>query len=184
MLKTMRGRVWGAVLVLMLVLVGVVGMGFTNGEVSFGEAAAYGVILLLAGGAYEMAVALKRRSRIYRAAFILGLVGALLLIWVNGAVGIIGSEDNPANLLYGAVLGVGLLGTLAARFRPRGMAATLSVAAGVQFLVPVFALFVWPAETHWGAAGVMGVFIFSSIFAVMFAGSAGMFWRARDWQKE
>jgi hypothetical protein len=36
------------------------------------------------------------------------LARGLLLVWVTGAVGIIGSEDNPANSLYIGVLGVGL----------------------------------------------------------------------------
>jgi hypothetical protein len=33
-----------------------------------------------------------------------------LLVWINGVVGIIGSEQEDANLLHGAVLAVGLLG--------------------------------------------------------------------------
>ena len=36
-------------------------------------------------------------------------MAAFLLIWINLAVGIIGSEDNPANLMYGAVLLLGLV---------------------------------------------------------------------------
>jgi len=33
-----------------------------------------------------------------------------IIVWINGAVGITGSENNPANLLYGGVLVVGIIG--------------------------------------------------------------------------
>ena len=119
-----------------------------------------------------------KKSANYKLAFGIGLAGVLLLGWVNGAVGIIGNEDNPANLLYGAVVFVGLVGSILSRFHARGMSRTLYVAAVVQFLVPIFALFVWPAQTSWGAAGVNGVLAFNSIFAVLFALSGFFFQRA------
>jgi len=103
-------------------------------------------------------------------------VGVLLLGWVSGAVGIIGSEDNPVNLMYWAVFAVGLIGSLISRFKPRGMARTLFATALVQVLVPVVALIISP-EVSWGNVGVIGVFVFNSIFALPFAGSAMLFRR-------
>jgi hypothetical protein len=97
-------------------------------------------------------------------------------------VGIIGSEDNPANLMYGAVFAVGLFGSLAARFKPRGMALTLFAAAMVQVIVPVVAFFIWPAKASWGEAGVIGVFIINLIFAALFVVSALLFRRAANGQ--
>jgi hypothetical protein len=152
-------------------------MQFT-GELQWTEAVAYSVILLAAGGTYELWQWLRSRSRAYRLAFGVGLAGALLLGWVNGAVGVIGSEDNPANLMYGAVFAVGLAGSLISRFKPRGMARTLFAAAMVQFLVPVVALSSWPARASWGDAGVIGVFILSSMFAGLFFGSGLLFRQA------
>jgi hypothetical protein len=149
-----------------------------SGEVQWNEAAAYVVMLLVVGGAYELWRWLKTRDKTYRLAFGLGFFGAFLLFWANGAVGIIGSENNPANLMYGAVFVVGLVGVLLSRFRPRGMARTLFAAAAVQMLIPVFALFVWPAQASWGEAGVIGVFIINSIFAMIFVASAWLFRRA------
>ena len=55
-----------------------------------------------------------------------------MLVWINLAVGIIGSEDNPANLMYGGVLAVGVAGAVAARFRPGGMARALAATALAQ----------------------------------------------------
>jgi len=51
-------------------------------------------------------------------------------------------------------------------------------------LVPVVALFIWPANASWGNAGVIGVFVFNSIFAVLFAVSGLLFLRASATPKE
>ena len=152
-------------------------MLFTD-EINWVEAAAYCFILLAVGGACELARALHKRSRVYRWAAGIGLVGAFLLFWANGAVGIIGSEDNPANLMYGAVFLAGLIGSLLSRLKPRGMAITLFTAAVIQMLVPVFALLVWPAQASWGQAGVIGVFMINVFFALLFVVSSLLFRRA------
>src|SRR3989344_8453980 len=172
---TKRLIVWTVVIAFILLIP--LAMQFTD-EVQWNEAIAYSVILLAVGGLYELWLWLQTRTRVYRIAFGVGLAGALFLGWVNGAVGIIGSEDNPANLMYGAVFAVGLIGSLISRFKPRGMAHTLFATALVQLLVPVVALFIWPAKTSWGNAGVIGVFVFNSIFAVLFVVSALLFRRA------
>jgi len=177
--NTIRFIVWAvvAVLILMILLV----MQFTNigqVEVQWNEAIAYGIILLAVGGAYEMWQWLKTRNNVYRFAFGVGLAGVLLLGWVSGAIGIIGSENNPANLLYWAVPAVGLIGSLLSRFKAREMARTLFAVALVQFLVPVVALIISP-EVSWGNAGVIGVFVVNSIFAALFAGSGFLFLRAK-----
>ncbi len=80
------------------------------------------------------------RSIAFRAAVALALAAAFLIIWINGAVGIIGDEDNPANLMFGAVLAVALLGSLAALFRAPGMAIAMFAAAVAQLAVGVIAL--------------------------------------------
>jgi len=44
----------------------------------------------------------------------LALVAALLILWFNLAAGLIGIEDDdPANLLYVGVLGIGFVGAVA-----------------------------------------------------------------------
>ena len=164
---TRRLVVWVVIVILIFILLVSVAMQFTD-EVQWGEVFAYSIILLAVGGFYELWQWLKTRTMIYRIAFSVGLVGVLLLGWVNGAVGIIGSEDNPANLMYGAVFAVWLIGALISRFKSYGMAYTLFATALVQMLVPVVALFIWPAQASWGEAGVIGVFVFNSIFAVLF----------------
>lgn len=122
----------------------------------------------------------KKGNRIYRIAFGVGILGAFLLFWANGAIGIIGSEDNPANLMYGAVFVVGIIGSIISRLKPDGMAYTLFAAGVIQILVPLFALFIWPAQTSWGNAGVIGVLIFNSFFAIFFFVSALLFRHASN----
>lgn len=172
---TTRRIVWVVVGILILIVLWV--MQFTDFgqvEVQWDEAIAYSIILLAVGGAYELWQWLKTRIKTYRIAFSVGLAGMFLLGWASGAVGVIGSENQPVNLMYWAVPAVGLIGSLLSRFKSRGMAHTLFATAVVQMLVPVIALIISP-EVSWGNAGVIGVFVFNSIFAVLFVGSALLF---------
>jgi len=177
MKNTTRLIVWAVVAALILMLpLGMLFPPFAK-EVQWYEAVVYGVMLLAAGGAYELWQWLKTRRGAYRLAFGVGFAGALFLGWVNGAIGIIGSENNPANRMYWAVFAVGLVGSLLSRFKPRGMARVLFAAALVQLAVPVIALTIFP-EAGWGNAGVIGVFVLNSVFAALFAASASLFLRA------
>jgi len=141
-----------------------------------------GALLMGTGFTYEL-VAKKGGTFAYRAAVGVALITALLLVWINLAVGIIGDEDNPANLMYLGVLVVGLIGTAVARLEKRGMARALFSMALVQAMVPVIALKVWTPSapsgaSSWGSAGVAGVFGLNAVFVLLFAGSALLFRRA------
>jgi len=96
------------------------------------------VLLFGTGLAYEL-LASKADHATYRFAVGIAVVSALLLVWVNAAVGIIG-DDNPANVLYVGVIVVGIIGAIIARQQPHGMARTLCVMAMAQMVVPVLAL--------------------------------------------
>lgn len=172
---TRRLIVWAAV-VAALLLIPLVAMQFTE-EVNWDlfDFAVMGAMLFGAGLAYEL-VARKGGATAYRVAVGLALVGVFLLVWINGAVGIIGNEGNPANLMYFGVLVVGLIGAVIVRLQPRGMAKALLAMALAQLLVPVIALMIWqPQVTSWGAAGVAGVFVLNAFFAMLFAVSALLF---------
>ena len=112
----------------------------------------------------------------YRTAVGLALLAALLLFWVNGAVGIIGSENNDANLMYAGVLAIGLIGAVIARFEPQGMARAMLATAVAQALVAVIAL-----VAGWGSSGpiwprdVIGA---TAIFVTLWLVSAWLFRRA------
>lgn len=123
-----------------ILLVPAVAMLFTD-EVKWDAADfAFAALLVLAvGGGCELVLRMTP-NRSYRAAAAIGLVMAFLVVWANAAVGIIGSEDNPANHLFHAVLGVGLAGAFVARFRPPGMARAMVAMAAAQLLAMVFAM--------------------------------------------
>jgi hypothetical protein len=80
------------------------------------------------------------RSVFYRLGFGLALMTGFVLVWMNLAVGIIGSEDNPANLMYAGVLAIGAAGAVLARLKPQGMAIALVVMAVAQGLVSATAV--------------------------------------------
>ena len=112
-----------------------------------------GVVLFGARLTYELA-ARTMANIAYRAAVGVAVSAALILVWVNLAVGLIGTEDNPANLMYIGVLAIGIIGAIIARFRPQGMARTLVATALAQTLVAVIALIarfgstgpIWPQD--------------------------------------
>lgn len=132
-------------------------------------------VAILFGGALLFELAWRRKeSFAYRMAAGLALTAALALVWVNGAVEIIG-DDNPANLMFFGVPLVGLAGAVRARFQPRGMTRALLATAIAQALVPVIALVARsPREASW-SPGVLPVFGLNTVFVALFAGSALLF---------
>ena len=125
-----------------------------------------GALLFGAGTTYEL-IARLGGSTAYRAATGLAVFTALILVWVNAAVGVIG--DGAVNLMYVGVLAVGIVGTGLARLKARGMARTLFAMTLAQLAVPVLALVIWNPPFD---PGIMPV------FAVLFVGSGLWFWRA------
>ena len=125
-----RIAAWSAAV--FMLLLPLVAMQFTDEVVwDVADFAIFGALLLGAGVTYELAARMTGNTT-YRFAVGLALAAAFILVWVNGAVGIIGSEDNDANLMYGGVLGVGVIGAVIARFRPHGMARALFATALAQ----------------------------------------------------
>ncbi|HEX8327070.1 MAG TPA: hypothetical protein VF629_05985 [Hymenobacter sp.] len=100
-------------------------------------------VLLFGTGLTYVLIARKWNNTVYRVAVGVAVLAGLLLVWANAAVGLVGSEDNPANLLYAGVLAVALMGAIVARFRPLGMSRAMFGAAIAYVLVTVVALFVW-----------------------------------------
>lgn len=135
-----RGLVLLALAVTFVLSVPLVAMRFSD-EVAWSvfDFAFAGVLLLGVGFAYQVASRMSRDFG-YRAAAGVALATTLLLIWINGAVGVIGTEDDAINLLYGGVLGVGIVGAIIARFRSQGMMRALLATAVAQMLVAVIAL--------------------------------------------
>lgn len=96
--------------------------------------AVFAAILLVPYAALEIVLRVSG-DIFYRAGAVVGLIGAFLLVWANLAVGVIGSENNPVNLLFVGVIVVGAVGALIARFRPWGM--VVSVLAAVALYAAI-----------------------------------------------
>jgi hypothetical protein len=180
--RSIRRQMWYVALVTAsILLVPLMAMQFTN-EVNWNlfDFFVMGILLFGTGLTYVL-ISKISDSVAYRIAVGVAALAGLLLIWMNLAVGIIGSEDNPANLLYTAVLATGIIGAGIARFQPRGMSHTLFVTAFVQMLVPVIALIIWrPAVEE--TPGMVGVFFLNAFFAALFVISALLFRRAEQKQ--
>lgn len=119
----------------------------------------------------------KGANTINKAAITITIATILVLFWINGAVGIIGSENNPANLMYFGVIIIVIIGSIISRFKPHKMALTLSMAAFAQILAPVIALIIWKPQID---LGVLGLFILNGFFVAMFIMSAYLFKKVAD----
>ena len=170
-----RIAAWAAAVALILLLP-LVAMQFTD-EVNWGLAdfVVAGALLFGAGLTYEL-VARTRANIAYRAAVGVAVAAALILVWGNLAVGLIGTEDNPANLMYIGVLAVGIIGAIIARFQPHGMARALFATALAQALVAVIALIA--GMQHHRGSSVAEILMLTGFFAALWLISAWLFRKA------
>lgn len=156
----------------LLLLLPLVAMQFTD-DVDWSVADFVFAGVLLAGVGIPLELAVRKKSdTVYRVAVGVGLVGALLLVWMNGAVGIIGSENNAANLMYGGVLAIGIAGSFMARFRSGGMARVLIATAIAQAVVTVVALV---ARLGSPESGPLEILALNGFFVALWIGSALLF---------
>lgn len=128
--------------------------------------ATFGGMLLTALIGFEI-VARLSGSPGYRAAWGVAILAAFLLLWVQLAVGVIGSEHDAANRVLLVIPAVWGLGALASGFRARGMAVTMAAVAVTQVAIGLLAL----------SAGyrIIGPTV---VFAGLWLLSAGLFYRA------
>lgn len=157
---TARSNIWriigwgGAV---MLILTPLVAMQYTrevNWTVSDFVFAA--IIFGIVGGLLELAVRLTKNWYARAGAFFAVLAG-FVVIWANGAVGMIGNEDNPVNLWFGAVLLTAITGAILARYKTGAMANAMFAAGLAQASIGLF-------------AGILGADRLGGIFTVVLAG--------------
>lgn len=127
-----------AALLLLLPMVGMLfesrlhwGMNWTASD--FLDAA---VLLGGTGAALEVSVRLSGNLA-YRAGAFLGIGAALVLVWANLAVGLVGSEGNAANLWFMAVPVVGLIMAAVGRFAAQGLVRAMLAMVVAQIVAGV-----------------------------------------------
>lgn len=169
-----RRVMWGGAA--LLLLLPLVAMQFTT-EVNWDETdfIVMGAMLAIACGTVELAIRASGEAA-YRLGAIVAVGAGFLLVWINLAVGIIGSEDNALNLVYAGVLAVAVVGSVVASFEPAGMARALFATAAAQMIVTVLALaWGWGAWEPPGAAGILAL---NAFFAALWLLSGGLFRRS------
>ena len=166
-------RIFGWGCAIGLVLLPLVAMQFTS-EVNwtFSDFIAASLMIGLTGGALELAVR-GSTNPWGRAGAGVMIITCFLLVWVNLAVGFLGSEDNPANILFLLVLGIAIGGSIATRLRAAPMVRTMLAAAIVQLLVATTALAAGWASPGW--EGVYEVVMGSTLFGGLWLISAALF---------
>ncbi|HEX2764684.1 MAG TPA: hypothetical protein VHM92_12690 [Allosphingosinicella sp.] len=157
-----RTALWS--LAALLLLAPVVAMRFTD-EVNWtaSDFLFAGIVFGTIGLVAELIVR-RSGSVAYRAAAGFALAAAFVIVWANGAVGMIGDEGNAYNLWFYAAILVALAGALAARMRASGMALATLAAGIVQVGVALGGL----------SADPQGAWI-SAAFASLWLVSAALF---------
>ena len=160
-------RILGWVAVAALLMLPLIAMRFTT-DVNWtaSDFVAAGIMLGGAGLGTEFLVR-RSCSHAYRIGATVAVLGALLTVWVNLAVGMIGDEDNPYNLLFFGVIVTALLGMILARFKAAGMAGAMLVAGIAQATVAAFGI---PADRLGG--------VLSMGFAGPWLLATALFWYA------
>lgn len=152
----------------LLLMIPLIAMQFSDEVVwTFSDFVIAGGLLFGTGFMYILVTRLlatqMAENPIYRVAVGFALLTGLFLIWSNLAVGIIGSENNPYNVIYFGVIAVGIIGAFIARFEPKGMTYTMFVMALAQALVTAIALiggfYQSPPSTIFHIIAVNGFFI-------------------------
>lgn len=162
-----RLAVWGTAAGLLLLPAIAMRLGADGVRWTGSDFIVMGVLLTSACGAYEVAARMSG-SGAYRLGFALAIVLGFLLAWINLAVGIIGSEANPANLVFAAVLLVAAVGALLGQLRAAGMARAMVATGIAQVLAGAYAL----------ELGSMEGGILSACFAALWLASAALFRKA------
>lgn len=111
----------------------------------------------------------------YRAGLGLTLFSSLALIWLSLGVGIIGSDGARINVVYAAVLLVGLAGAFVAKLQPAGMARALVAMALTQGAICAIAVLAGWGSASSPPAELLGL---NGGFAGLFLASAWLFRRS------
>lgn len=159
---------WGGAIA--LILTPLVAMQFTR-EVNWDETdfIVATIIFGIFGGFIELAVRLSS-NWYFRIGAMFAVLAGFMVVWANLAVGLIGNEDNPVNLWFGAVLLIAIAGSIASRFRGSILPWAMFVAGTLQVAIGTF-------------AGILGTDLrggrFTIILSVAWFIASLLFWCAR-----
>lgn len=113
------------------------------------------------------------RSAPHRMGIGIAAIGGFLTVWINGAVGMLGSEGEATNLAFIAMAGVAAVLSFLVWFRPSSMRWIMTVLSAGQFAVGVAAGF-WTMPGHAIEWGVL------AFFALIWGAAAACFHAANQ----
>jgi len=159
-----RGLVWGTAAAIML-LAACAKLFVPDFLWTPGDFLAMGILLVVPALCFEVALRVARNDNFYLLGAALAIGTCFLLVYINVAVGIIGSDDNEANVVFLGVIGTAIAASLVARLRPAGLVVAMVMTAVVQAGVAVYA---WTLGSPGGA-------VLSLVFAGAFLAAAWCF---------
>lgn len=134
------------------------------------------VIIFGSGFTYKF-ITSKISNTKYKAALAIAVFTSLFIVWSNLAVGIIGSEDNPVNLIYFVMLFAVIIGGVAVKFHPKGLSILMFAAAAAHGLIPFIAFVLIGAENIERFTREMNVLIGIHLFIIMLWTISGLLFR-------
>ena len=134
-----RLALWGTLAVLLALPAVAMRLGVEGVVWTASDFLLMGGLAVATGLMLELAVRMSR-NRAARAAAGVAILAGFLTIWINLAVGMVGSEDNPYNLMFAIPLAVAVAGAFLNRHRPAGMAGAMFAAAIVEAAVGLVGL--------------------------------------------
>ena len=162
--RAWRVAMWGTAA--LLLSIPAIAMQFTS-EVDWSgsDFIVMGIMLGTAFGTFDLASRMSG-SIPYRAGAGVAVAASFFLVWCNLAVGIIGPEDNPANLMFGVILIVALAGSIIARFEASGMSRTMIVTGAIQAGLGLIALIgnMGAAKDSWPTDIIVVTLVFTGMW--------------------
>jgi hypothetical protein len=119
----------------------------------------------------------QTHATFHRLGLAVALFAGALQVWMNLAVGIVGSEDNPVNQGFFMVVATAAACAFTARLRVDGMVRAMLATAGVQALLTA-AVATAPSTVIADAKGPLGVLVLSGGFTALWLVSAFLFHRS------
>jgi hypothetical protein len=177
-------RVAGWSLAALLLLIPLVAMQLGGGVNWTAGDFIFATLLILSVGIPLEVVSRRAPNVAYKVGAGLARAAGFMIIWANGAVGIIGSENNPVNIVFPLLVLAVIIGSVVTLFRPRGMAIVTALAALAHAAIAIVAIFAgWgiaeagPVEIHSDPIEILAV---SALFIGLWAGAAALFWQSAE----
>jgi len=164
---------WVALITLLVLSIPLIAMQFSAGvQWSVADFIVMGVLIFTTGFSYVL-LTKSSHSIIHKAAVALAIVSTFLLVWVNLAVGLIGSGPNAANLMYAGIVAIVIAGSFIAGFTSKGMQ-RLMTAVAITLALFVLIQLAFNMQNY-PDSYVMEIISVNGFFALLFGISALLF---------